>query len=355
MGVQELFLFLRQTPYGTPYVDRLSRFLPAALIWNLWAALLPALPFLGWWLTRWGREVVPAQARRTHFGLLGLLCLATVLDQVDNELMRFMGLHLSFSVVITYGNVAAWSGCCLFLRTGGALLPLLCSPAAMVLAWSGHGCLPALRASSRSPRHLVLGVLGAMALLSACGSSGPTAILARVKPALPAIYGETGASAGDRLDTAPATRRWLAASADTAQAFPDTAFRVPHQPPRPSRLRPQLHLHPAGDLPRMGCGLPRPIGLHATPFLDSLARAQSPRLQPELQAGPSTASSRGSAPSNRTGGVTHGVFTTTRFRCLRGVRAHGWRAEFITGVDPDWFQTIWLPLVRHLDVPQRGG
>ena len=35
MTVQELFLFLRGTPYGTPYVDQVGRYLPFAIAWNM--------------------------------------------------------------------------------------------------------------------------------------------------------------------------------------------------------------------------------------------------------------------------------------------------------------------------------
>ena len=34
MTVQELFLFLRGTPYGTPYVDQVGRYLPFAIVFG---------------------------------------------------------------------------------------------------------------------------------------------------------------------------------------------------------------------------------------------------------------------------------------------------------------------------------
>jgi hypothetical protein len=139
MGAQELFLFLRQTPDGTLHVDRLGRFLPAAILWNLWAALLPAVPFLAWWSTRLTRDVPPATARRAHAGLL--LALVTGLDQADDELQRFMGLHHSLSVLLTCGSVGAWSGEMLELfrrDRGGSFLPFVLLLGSLVaVLWCG--------------------------------------------------------------------------------------------------------------------------------------------------------------------------------------------------------------------------
>lgn len=384
MGAQELFLFLRQTPYGTPYVDRISRFLPTAILWNLWAALLPAIPFLAWWSTRWNRVVSPTTARRAHAGLLLLLALVTGLDQADNELMRFMGLHLSFSVLLTYGNVAAWSGEMLELfrrDRGGAFLPFALLLGSMAtLLWGGTRLLrrdPPFPLRSR--RHLALTVLGTMALLGASRIIWPDGNRwRRVKPALIGLYGETRRRLG--WGTRPedyaalATdyqRRWLAESADTAWAFPDTAYpllRVPSVPsvpsipsvptvPPPNFILIQLETFRGWDV-----GYLRPDrGFTPTPFLDSLARApESASWLRHLSFGPETvnglfAGQCGIKPHQRESPTA--MFTATRFRCLPEVlRAHGWHTEFITGVDPDWdFQTFWLrQWFDSLDAPHRS-
>lgn len=378
MGVQELFLFLRETPYGTPYVDRLGRFLPAAIIWNLWAALLPALPFLAWWLTRWDRAVSPAIAGWIHAALLLPLGLATMLDQVDNELMRFMGLHLSWSVVRTYGDVRAWSGemVQLFLRDrGGPVLPfalLLGSP--VLLAWGGA------RMVRRGPpfvlptrlRHLVI-VLGAMALLGATRIVWPDGNRwRRVQPAVLSLYRESQRRIhwGDRPpEFATLAReyqhRWLTGSADSAWAFPDTAFplyRVPTTPATPPVVPPNFIVIQLETFRGWDVGYLRPDRpFTPTPVLDSLARAPgSAAWLRSLSFGPETVnglfSSQCSVKPHQHESPT-AMFTETPFHCLPQVlRAHGWRTEYLTGVDPDWdFQTFWLrQWFDSLEVPHHS-
>lgn len=378
MGVQELCLFLRETPYGTPYVGRLSSFLPAALLWNRWAALLPALPFLAFWYTRWTREVPAGTARRAHAALLTLLALAIMLDHADNELMRFMGLHLSYSVVRTYGNVSAWSGEMLELfrrDRGGAFLPfglLLGSPVALV--WGGRRLLrgaPPLPIRGR--RQLVLTVLGATVVLGASRIVWPDGNRwRRVKPGLLALYGETrrrlewGARPEEYAAlAADYQRRWLAQSADTGWTFPDTAYPLLRRPtvpavpavPAPNIIFIQLETFRGWDV-----GYLRPDrGFTPTPFLDSLARAPgSATWLRHLSFGPETVNALFGAqcsikPHQHESPTA--MFTTTRFRCLPEVlRSHGWRTEVITGVDPDWdFQTFWLrQWFDSLDVPHRS-
>ncbi len=379
MTVQELFLFLRGTPYGTPYVDQVGRYLPFAIAWNMWAALAPALPLFVWWLGRWDRAVPAVTARRAQRVLLAALILATLLDQVDHELMRFMGLHLSVSVVRTYYNVSAWTRDMyeLFLRDrGGPGLPFLL----LLGIGTGLGASGArLIRRQYGPR---LATPGRALVILTTLVTLPTLLMVlwpsgnrwrRVKPALASVVSETrrrlgwGARPENLTALASSYRQaWLAESADSGWAFPDTAYpllRVPTRPAAPGAPRPrgiiyiQLETFRGWDV-----GYLRPDrDFTPTPFLDSLARAPgSAAWLRHLSFGPETVNGlfagHCSVKPHRRESPT-AMFTGTRFRCLPEVlRAHGWTTEFITGVDPDWdFQTFWLRRwYDRLDVPHRA-
>ena len=379
MTGQELFLFLRGTPYGTPYVDQVGRYLPFAIIWNMWAALAPALPLFLWWLARWDRPVAAIAARRAQRVLLVALVLATVLDQVDHELMRFMGLHLSVSVVRTYYNVSAWTQDMveLFLRDrGGPGLPfLVLLGAAAGLGYGGARLIRRQYGPRLDTPGRTLVILTALVTL-------PTIVMVlwpsgnrwrRVKPALASVVSETRRRLnwGTRPEdftalSATYQQQWLAESVDSGWAFPDTTYpllRVPTRPAAPGAPRPRAIIYLQLETFRgWDVGFLRPDrNFTPTPFLDSLARAPaSAAWLRHLSFGPETVNGlfagHCSVKPHRRESPT-AMFTGTRFRCLPEVlRAHGWTTEFITGVDPDWdFQTFWLRRwYDRLDVPHRA-
>src|SRR5262249_50960551 len=76
---------------------------------------------------------------------LAILVASVMLDQLDHEVMRFMGTHLTLGLMRTYGKIGAWGadvGRSLTSDRGGPGLPLLlllASPA--LLLWSGSRSL----------------------------------------------------------------------------------------------------------------------------------------------------------------------------------------------------------------------
>ncbi len=97
----QLFLFLRATPYGKPYVIDNSHYLYHALFYNWYGMALIALPFIIWTLFFGDRG---ARFRNSLHTLTVLTSL--IVSQMDNELLRFMGHHISFDWIATYGTLS---------------------------------------------------------------------------------------------------------------------------------------------------------------------------------------------------------------------------------------------------------
>ncbi len=101
--VGQLFLFLRPTPFGTPYVLDLAFYLMPAIFYAWYGVSLVSLPFFAYLLF-----VEPPSGRPgrllfflSHiFGVFASL----VISQLDHECLRFMGMHLSYNLLELYGN-----------------------------------------------------------------------------------------------------------------------------------------------------------------------------------------------------------------------------------------------------------
>ena len=138
MTLQEILLFARPTPYGGPYAERWSHYFPYAIAYNVLAVMLiSALPALGW-LLWYIRQVGAGIARIVHGVQLGLLMVAVSLDHADNEVMRFMGVHLSLGLLHAYHRVNAWGNDMLYIflyDQGGPGLPFLIIVASPFVLW----------------------------------------------------------------------------------------------------------------------------------------------------------------------------------------------------------------------------
>ena len=110
MTLQEVLLYARPDPYGEPYVGIWYGYLAYALAYNLLGVMLVSAPMLALWLVRGGRRVPARLAAGMHGLQLGALVAVVVLDQIDNEVMRFMGVHLTYGLLRTYYRVNAWGG-----------------------------------------------------------------------------------------------------------------------------------------------------------------------------------------------------------------------------------------------------
>lgn len=98
-----LGLYLRPTPFNTPYVTSTATELAAALLLGWHGIALLSLPFL---VSATLRKSPPLTRLDVPCLLQSVLILASlVIGQVDNELHRFMGIPLSLNFIATYGNV----------------------------------------------------------------------------------------------------------------------------------------------------------------------------------------------------------------------------------------------------------
>jgi arylsulfatase A-like enzyme len=334
--------------------------------------MLAALPALTLWLVRAHAPIAPSLAARMHRLTLGLGAVVVMLDHADNEVMRFMGIHLTANLLRTYADVAAWGsdmGHILAEDRGGPMLPFVVLAAGPLLLWMvGHRIYRRGIASETGPvawssarTAILIGLLLGVPV-AVYNLPGSRFRRARVQPELLTLAAEwrRGVRAGvppADLDTLVARhqREWRSESADTGWTFVSPRFPLLRAPSRqvaqPSSRHTlwnviylQLETFRGWNV---GFLNPDPRG-SATPFLDSLATgAHGAYWSRFLSFGPPTVSGFIAGhcsvlPHSRLQITT--TFTYTGLSCLPAVlRRHGWRTAYFTGSDPDWDnQTLWL-------------
>ncbi|HEX6405865.1 MAG TPA: LTA synthase family protein [Gemmatimonadales bacterium] len=368
MGIQEILLFARPAPYGGPYVIHPIRYFPYALFYNLLGVMIVAAPVAVAWLVWYHRPVRPVLARRVHLVELWLLMLVVALDHADNEVLRFMGIHLTRSLLLTYFRVNAWDedmGHIFATDKGGPGLPfvlLLVMP--LALWWLGRRLM---RNAHQLPRLRPRALAAAVALLPLAvplyfynyKTMGVNRMI-RVQPEIVTLYAEArkDLAAGERpaqLDSLAREyqRNWFANSNDTAWRFSD--------PERPL-IRVPVGAQPRSEKPwniiyiqletfrGWNTGFLRPDTTSSvTPFLDSLATrsGKAGYWRRHLSMGPPTVSGFVSGLCSIKPHSFYNItnqFTYTSLECLPSVlRRHGYHAEYFTGFDPDWDgETIWV-------------
>jgi hypothetical protein len=366
MAVQEVLLFFRPTPYGGHYVDHIARYFPYALLYNVLGVLLASLPALLFWLLCYRRQVSGRVARVVHFLQLALLLLVVALDHADNEIMRFMGIHLTRSLVLTYFRVNAWGSdmaSTFATDRGGPGLPFIILLAVPLATW-WVGRRMIRNSHQYSPlKPLPLGAILVPALvpvyLYTFRPMGENRKL-RVQPAVVTLIAEfrKDLAAGERprnLEELTRTyqREWFSRTSDKAWQFTDPSrplVRVPTTRAVPAVGRPwnviyiQLETFRGWDT-----GFLRPdLKQSPTPYLDSLARdSASAYWVRHLSMGPPTVSGFVSGLCSIKPHSFYNItysFTYTTLHCLPAVlRQHGYTAEYYTGFDPDWDgETVWL-------------
>ena len=97
----QLALFLRNTPYGIPYVLDLSNYLPHALFYSCYGISLVSVPML--FVAAIGRQRVRLWVFWVYVMVLAVTLIVT---QIDNEILRFLGMHLSIDYIFTYTTVS---------------------------------------------------------------------------------------------------------------------------------------------------------------------------------------------------------------------------------------------------------
>jgi sulfatase-like protein len=368
MALQEILLFARPTPYGGAYAERWYRYLPYAISYNvLGVMLVSALPILGWllWLRR---PVRPEVARTVHYLQLGLLMLTVMLDQTDNELMRFMGTHLTIGLLQTYYKVNAWGTDMVHIFAtdrGGPWLPFVFLFAApLLLFWLGRRLIRSARPWPflwSWPAALFASLVPlALPYVAYDYLQGKHFIWRQTRPALLTIYSEVRGDFSRGKRPADFERlgreyqaRWFENSGDPAWRFPDPQrplLRVPLSPASPPVGAPWNVIYIQLETFRAwNTGFLRPdLSPSSTPFLDSLARGgNSAFWRRNLSMGPPTVSgvmaALCSVKPHSALNITS-TFTYTAFECLPPLlRRHGYVAESFTGSDPDWDgEKTWL-------------
>lgn len=366
MTGQELFLFLRPTPYGGAYVRAWGSYFGRALEYNLLGVLLIALPFTIRWLTAYRGEVSARSAARWHTVQLILLTLTVGLDHADNEVERFLGTHLTLSLLRTYERVGAWGSDMLHVFTtdrGGPWLPFILLFAGMTLYWwLGRRVIRKDRRGEtlwRTSTAWALAVVPVTGLLVVYNTPGGHFPRNRARPEVITLGLEL--LSDSRSSTPPADlpklvseyqAQWLAADRPDEWTFAGSSryplLRVPLlQKPEPTRwnvILLQLETFRGWDV-----GFHRPDRHPSpTPFLDSLAAQKTTASWTSfLSFGPPTVNgfiaNHCSAQPHSSRNIST-TYTAIALNCLPAVlRHHGWHTAFFTGSDPDWDnQTIWL-------------
>jgi hypothetical protein len=367
MAVQEVLLFARPNPYGEPYVGLWEGYLSYALVYNLLGVMLVSAPWVGFWLVRDGRSIRPRAAGTIHLVQLGVLIVIVALDHLDNEVMRFMGIHLTYGLVHTYFKVNAWGRDMYQIilgDRGGPGLPfviLLAVP--LALWWAGRRVIRSRPLRLSLPRPLGVAIAAAPVLFALTVQDyrypGDNRRL-RVQPEIMTLYTEwrDDLAEGRRPPQFDELAReyqaaWFRRSGDSTWRFSDPRrplVRVPLTPSAPIDGRPWNVIFIQLETFRgWNTGFLRPdVTPSATPFIDSLARDSASAFWRRHDSfGPPTVSGFMAAhcsvkPHSREN-IT-ASFTYTALDCLPEVlRQHGYRAELFTGFDPDWDnQGIWM-------------
>ena len=366
----QLLLYLRPSPYGGPFLLEWRKYFALAFYYDMLGVWLLALPFFIFWLVRW-RKPAPGRARAIHFVLAVILTLNLALSALDHELLRFLGVRLGLSFLITYARTETLSDS-LFVDVvaddpGGPFLaialPLL---APLLYLWWARRLIRRTATGARFPGGLWLAVPLALLPFAAPANAWQMATgkfrLRKVEPVVIAIAVDVANGFGDLRRPADFDRlardhqrRWLAESADKGWRFPDPArpyLRVPTAPGPAAAGGPgwniiylQLETFRGVDL-----GFVRPGGAPApspTPYLDRLvASGEAASWSRALSFGQPSISGLFAvhcsiAPHSRRY-VT--AFNGTALDCLPALlRRHGYHAEMFNAGDTDWDNsTYWL-------------
>lgn len=367
MALQEVLLFGRPTPFGEPYIGVWQPYLLYALAYNLLGVMVVSMPAVLLWLIWYGRSVPTQWAQKVHWIYLSLLLLTVALDHIDNEVMRFMGIHLTYGLVRTYFKVNAWGDDILQIIVNDRGVPglpfVILAVVPLALWWGGRRVIRSRPLPWSLPRPAALMVsavpLLVPLLIDNYRHPGDSREM-RVRPEIFTLYHDLGKdlAQGNRPLRADTLAReyqtaWFRRSGDTAWQFPDPdrpLLRIPLTPPRANEGAPWNVIYIQLETFRgWNTGFLRPdIPLSPTPFLDTLARdASSAFWTRHLSFGPPTISGFMAAlcsikPHSRQNIMQS--YTYTALDCLPAVlRRHGYSAELFTGTNPDWDnQTVWL-------------
>lgn len=361
-----LAVLARPDAFGAPLVGKLDWYIFHALCFDarwiaLWSA--PFVAHVAFWEFR-----SPRWARAGSVGLQILHSVLLVLTVCDHEMQRFMGAHLTPSLVLTYGNVAALEPLVAFLLDdrGGRFLPLALLFGAVPAAFALARQLGRTATFGERPRWkpVVVSVL----LFVAAGWIfteyvwGGWNRARKLDPVVGvwwrALTGEADVGSVDQSEFErlrdEQRARWLReAGPDTLWDFPDSSLPFWKTPRGGERIAPPAErwnvvLVVFESHRGVNCGFLRDRGAvrDATPFLDSIAPRAEVWARYHTAAMPTvralTSMHLGILDHPQRNIVTDFPGLSNRsFAWILGQA--GWTTRFITAADPAWDnQTPWL-------------
>lgn len=364
-AILRVLVLSRPDAFGMPFVGKLDWYLFHAWCFDArWIALwsLPFLAHVAFWEHR-SRGF--AHVGHAAFGVLhGILLVVTV---ADHEMQRFMGSHLTLTLVETYGNASSLAPLWTFFADdrGGPFLPLVLLfgsvPAAFWIAvwlrrWSWLSDRPRWRALGL----VVVIFVGAGWIYTELLWSGYNRAR-KLDPVVNVWWGAWKKSRAAALEDGEFRRlvaehraRWLAeAGTDSLWRFPDPELPYWKVPDEGERVAPPestwnlvvvvLESHRA-----VNAGFLRPWGADrsATPFLDSIAPQGETWANLHVSALPTvralTSIHLGVLNDPDRNIVTdHPDLRNRSFSAILGEK--GWTTRFFSAADPAWDnQTPWL-------------
>jgi len=95
------FLFLRKTPYGIPYVIDVFHYFPHAVFYYCYGMTLTSIPFFVFVLLKKNRN-----SDFIIYLYASVLFVTLAVTQFDNEIQRFLGMHLSLDFIAIYAKTS---------------------------------------------------------------------------------------------------------------------------------------------------------------------------------------------------------------------------------------------------------
>ena len=365
-AILRLAVLSRPDAFGAPFVGKVDWYIFHAISFDSRWILLWSSPFVAH-VAFWERRA-PRWAMAGWVGLLVLHSVLLVVTVCDHEMQRFMGAHLTPTLVLTYGNIAAMEPLLTFLADdrGGRFLPLLLLFGAVPAAFALSALLRRTKAFGAHPR---VGAISIAAVLFVAAGWIFTEVAwggynraRKLDPVVSVWWRAWSASASahaiapGEFESAKASHRgrWLReAGSDTLWDFPDSSLPFWKTPrggdvvasgdERWNVVLVVLESHRA-----LNCGFLKGAGAlrDATPFLDSIApRSEiwtrfTTTAMPTVRALTSLHLGILDHPHRNIATDFPGIANRS-FSRLLGER--GWTTRFFSAADPAWDnQTPWL-------------
>lgn len=365
-AILRLAVLARPDAFGAPFVGKLDWYLFHAWSFDARWIFLWSLPFVAH-VAFWERRA----PRWSMTGLVGLRVLHSVLlvlTVCDHEMQRFMGAHLTPTLVLTYGNIAAMEPLFSFLADdrGGRFLPLVLLFGSVPAAFGVAALLRRAAAFGERPRWRTVALSAFLFVVAgwiftevAWGGYNRARKLDPVVAVWWRAFGDAAAPSAlpasefARLRTLHRERWRAEAGPDSLWDFPDSSlpyWRVPRggESIAAPEERWNIVLVVLESHRGLNCGFLRDHGAvrDATPFLDTIAPQGEVWTGFTVSAMPTvralTSMHLGILDHPHVNIVTgYPGISNRSFASILG--EHGWTTRFFSAADPAWDnQTPWL-------------